>query len=294
MRRTRRRRSAHRQARLSSSIKSMCGSALERFAKEALRSGISAIEFAHIAKRAYLQAALATTAAPGKRVNVSRISAMTGLARKEISAVLRDQSGASNARLIRIHNEPPTLRVLRGWAEDRRFCDKRGIPKRLPIGNGSHSFTALVKAYAGDTTPVAVMKELQRLGAAVVSGSAIRLISARSARARAEQERFLKFSYFVRDFSTAVSDELERPEVFAFGFEELPVLSPEEAAVFRRTFGARAKALLDGVTEWDRARAKSRASRVPRNDQLRIGIGYYIVEGRGNDQDREIGRVLRR
>jgi hypothetical protein len=92
---------------------------------------------------------------------MSRVSAMTGISRKEVS---------------RLRNEGPLVRwtpalatipaneVLHYWHHDGDFCLRPGRPRPLPF-EGNKSFSTLVARYAGDIPPGAIRTALREAGA---------------------------------------------------------------------------------------------------------------------------------
>ena len=131
------------------------------------------------AKQAYVKAAVAEILPPGSRANVSRLSVATGLTRKEVSLVLREMRNQLN-KPRRKAKEQRAIRVLRGWSNDQRFRKQNGRPDELSIRGRRSKFALLVKLYGGDVTPRAVLGELERMNAVVLTREGkLRMKSAR-------------------------------------------------------------------------------------------------------------------
>jgi hypothetical protein len=268
-----------------------------------LKGGFGIGDLIRAAKRAYVHAAIAYVAPVSLRVNASRLSVITGLTRKEVTAIVNEIQGAPTARSGEV-KEQRALRVLRGWRLDPRFCNNKGEPARLPLRGDRRSFSALVKEYGGDVTPNAVLKELERINAVTFSKS--RGLRLRSTRVRGKStEHMTDLARLFPDFANTVSPQDTRTgrSVF-FGFRESVVDSLDQAARFQRAFSNRAAALLQGVDQWvPRKRESGRLESTLREDNCRVGIGVYLVQGdstsgrtpvkarRGSD---EVGRLLRR
>jgi len=134
---------------------------LEPLARFLLEARIGIGEFNALARRAYVQAAVAGNSEGGSgRVNVSRVAAATGLTRVEVSALLAEQRGAPpRKKRGRVRAE----RVLQGWWNDAQFHDRNGSPLRLPRSGPKRSFAALVRRHSGDShNSAAILEELLR------------------------------------------------------------------------------------------------------------------------------------
>jgi len=130
-----------------------------------LRNGISYKEFAEISRIAFVNVAGTDYGIRGRPTNVSRVSAMTGIGRKEVRRLrqLADEySGDSRVQLN------PLGDVLHRWYTDPAYRAGDGRPKRLAYKGGKVSFSTLVQACAGDLPVGAIRVELIRTGAIVV------------------------------------------------------------------------------------------------------------------------------
>lgn len=102
---------------------------------------------------------------PDKRQTDSRITLLTGVHRKDVRRIRRQEGGAAEPR-------PPEsvylgAHLVAVWTSDERFLDLQGHPKpltRLPRNNAP-SFEKLVTSVSTDIRPRAVLDEWLRLGA---------------------------------------------------------------------------------------------------------------------------------
>jgi hypothetical protein len=240
-----------------------------------LKGGLGIGDLIRAAKEAYVRAAVAYVAPVEQRVNASRLSVITGLTRKEVTAIVNEIKGAPTAQLSEV-KEQRALRVLRGWKLDPRFCDNKGEPARLPLRGDRRSFSALVKEYGGDVTPNSVLKELERMNAITFSRS--RGLRLRSTRTRAKStEHMADLARLFPDFANTVSPQhAVIGRALFFGFRDSFVDSLDQAARFQRTFSNRAAVMLQGVDQWvESARIKPAI----RGKKCRVGIGVYLVQG---------------
>jgi hypothetical protein len=243
-----------------------------------MKSGMGAGELLIAVKIACIGVA-AESAKLGNRLNHSRISAATGLTRKEVRALagLVESGKIVAGREV---SKQRTTRVLHGWRTDPEFLDRRGNPLQLIIRGPGLTFHTLVRRYGGDVTPMSVLKELVRSGA--VSRAAGGRVAVRKTSPRVRgfgSDVVAEISARIRDLGTTLVDNVEHAETPLFiGFQEIKNLSADEAALFQATFSERAASLVDGVDRWRlsqtrihaRARSKSTASN-------RVGLGVFLV-----------------
>ena len=240
-----------------------------------LKAGVGVDQLIRAAKQAYVKAAVTEILPPGSRANASRLSVATGLTRKEVSFVL----GEIRSQLERCGNkakEQRAIRVLRGWATDQRFRKRNGRPDELSVRGRRSRFALLVKLYGGDVTPRAVLGELERMHAVVLSqdGKA-RIKTTRRDSQKQVKQQAIEIARLFGDFVSAAAHPLHgaKPPVF-FGFRECTGVPPPEIARFERTFAKRGSALLDSVDQW---RDSYRKERGESGDQGRVGLGVYLV-----------------
>jgi len=244
-----------------------------------LDGGLGIADLLGAGKEALVRAAIADVMQSTVRINVSRLSVMTGLTRKEVAAILNKIKGIKTDRHVELKKQR-ALRVLQGWRVDSRFRNKNGRPSILSLRGDERSFASLVKIYGGDVTPNSVLRELERMNA-VTSG---RFQQVRFRHLRVHAKSVGKMADLARlfpDFAQTVSSqhsEAERPPFF--GFKESFVDSPIQAARFQRTFSNRATILLQSVEQWAGSQNKARKRKSgTQTDKYRVGIGVYLVQG---------------
>lgn len=125
---------------------------------------LSMQEFEEIAKRAYVSVASHRAARRNGTVNRSRVAAITGLSRAEVKTLFT--SGSTAATKVQ---KSRAARVVEGWTTDPLFSTRAGSARVLQLGDGSQSFSELVRLYAGDIPPRAMLDRLQRLGLVAVT-----------------------------------------------------------------------------------------------------------------------------
>lgn len=118
---------------------------------------ISISEFEEIAKRAYVSVASNRTVKRNGSINQSSVAAITGLSRPEVKTLF----SALPTTLKRPRSRAG--RVIDGWRNDARFATSAGVTRVIPLAGSQRSFAELVRLYAGDIPPKAMLDRLQRL-----------------------------------------------------------------------------------------------------------------------------------
>lgn len=139
-----------------------CYSFLVPLVRFVLRSGISNKEFSELTRMAFVEVARQDYGIRGRPTNISRISAMTGIGRKEVRRV---------QQLIETFDRDPRLElsplsdILHRWHTDANYLTENGTPRILTLHTGNRSFAQLVRECAGDVPIGAIKVELVRCGA---------------------------------------------------------------------------------------------------------------------------------
>ena len=268
--------------------------ALQPIAVAMLKGNLSASALVRAAKLAYVRAAIDSLRIEGRKTNVSRLSVITGMTRKEIASYLQRKKQAPATTGPKKQMEHRALRVLRAWISDPRYKMVSGRVIDLPIDGDGKTFASLVRAHGGDVTTVAVLRELERLRAVTRSRSG--RLRVRPAGIQVQLRAPTRFRYFSRllaDFSdTAAQVLVEKEHPLYFGFKDLEVATESQAERFKTSFGRRASLLLDGVEHWYSRQVGRRRPTRQRSEQQRqrVGLGVYLVETQMPSERRPPGR----
>jgi hypothetical protein len=138
-----------------------------------LRNGIACGTFSELLRKVYVDVAFADFAPEGRKQTVSRVSALTGLTRKEVKRLLELDVPDDTASQERFNRG---IRVISGWVNDRRFLDAAGKPAELPIDGKPYSFALLVKEYSGDIPTKAMLSMLEEARSVRVTGDSVKLV----------------------------------------------------------------------------------------------------------------------
>jgi len=138
-----------------------------------LRNGIAYGSFAELAKKTYVDVAFEAFAPKGKKQTVSRVSALTGLTRKETKRLHELDNPDADSSEQRYNR---AVRVISGWLNDAAFHGPDGQPAELPVDGNAPSFAALVKKYSGDITTQAMLAVLQAASSVEKCEQGVRLV----------------------------------------------------------------------------------------------------------------------
>jgi hypothetical protein len=142
-------------------ILSACRTWLRPVARWLLRSGITWKEFADLSRAVFVSTASEEFGLRGRPTNVSRVALLTGLSRRDVrkARLSAEHAGDAEAAEEALNH---ASRVMTGWHLDADFLDAAGRPLDLPAFGDGASVETLLKRYAGDIPPTALVKELVR------------------------------------------------------------------------------------------------------------------------------------
>lgn len=137
-----------------------------------LRNGVTYKEFASLCKSIFVEAAAEDYGIRGRPTNISRISVLTGIDRKEVKRLkdlLKENSTAIEAQ----SSQDRITRLLTAWHKDPEFIDSEGNPRQMPICGKQNSFQSLARRFGGDVPWQTFHKELLRAGAVTQEGDLV-------------------------------------------------------------------------------------------------------------------------
>ncbi len=136
-----------------------------------LRRGIHIQDFEEAAKAAFIEVASQEIEKTGEPVTVSKLSAATGLQRRDIKRLQSPTSEQNKAGDL-------ITRIVGLWQSSSKYKDKRGQPRVLTFKGKSSEFLKLVESVSTDLNPYTVLFELERSGVAKQTEGGVRLIRA--------------------------------------------------------------------------------------------------------------------
>ncbi|MDP2324169.1 MAG: DUF6502 family protein [Gammaproteobacteria bacterium] len=139
-----------------------CRTILRPIASLLLKCGMTWREFAEVSKGVFVAVASQEYGLNGRPTNVSRVSILTGVSRKEVARVraLLEQEADPLP-----NKTTDATRLLSGWHQDPEFVSAQGVPRILPAEGEGASFSTLWQRYGGDIPLTSMRKELERAGA---------------------------------------------------------------------------------------------------------------------------------
>ena len=225
-------------------------------------------------KRAYVDAARAVVSGSTEQRDISRVSAATGLNRREVTRLTQAIPAPATQRAS------PVSELFTRWVSDSRYRTKRGEPRVLDRQGPAPSFESLARSITQDVHPRTLLEELCRLGLAEHDGARdrVRLLQGAFVPRRDQARMFGFLGANVADhFSAAVANVLgqgtEHFEQAIFADD----LSSESLATVRALVAAQWQQMLDGlVPELERLIAADRE--IGRDAGQRVRIGLYTYQ----------------
>ena len=274
---------------MSSSIKAVALKACRHFmvpiARFLLNVGVGYREFAEISKLAFVQVASDEFGIRGRKTNMSRVSIMTGLNRKEIKK-LRDRLKNEDWTIDPQLSKP--VAVLMKWFTDPAYLGPRGAPIWLPFesSGGRRSFTGLVKEVGGDVPPGAMLRELERAGCVKETKPDVwKAVKRQYSPGGVDLFQVQRFGECLHDLADTIgTNYLERTEPSERLFEFrawADTVDPDSAEALRKLVASRGNEYLEAVDNWLAGHQPS-ASDAYDTDLMRCGVGVYYFESRHN------------
>ncbi|MDH4259348.1 MAG: DUF6502 family protein [Gammaproteobacteria bacterium] len=242
-----------------------------------MKCGMTWKEFADLAKLAFVEVATGEFGIRGRPTNVSRVSILTGISRKEIArqrSLLAATDGTSSAKT----ND--ATRLLSGWHQDSMYLDRKGAPLPLVERGPAPSFEALFQLYGGDTPFQTLLKELKAAGS-ITEDDVGKLVAMRRYHMPtplSEENIRLFGSNLFEHARTLERNITGRAEHRRFeGAAADDRVAPADAEEFRRFLNERGQQFLEEIDDW---LARHRATAMDSDSvPIRLGVGLYAIDG---------------
>lgn len=260
---------------MSETIKNDLRSALSLMIKPLVRlfvsQGITHGEFADTVAEVFVETAIRSDETGGK-LDLSKIAAVTGLARNEVKAIIQKQiedGGPANA-VIR-----PEI-FLHAWYSDARFTGPYGIPLELPFSSdsGDPSFTELVEKNCPGASPRQIADDLIRSGSVLELEDGLKVLRRNYEPVALSPQlinRLGEIGY--RVFSTAAQN-IEKKQQGAGHFDRLVVADAGCSSAGIQKFDSyikdKGQSLLEEIDVWF-------TNNVPGEGEKSQGTGVYMV-----------------
>jgi len=261
-----------------------------------LRNGISFREFAEVLKEVFVAVCARDLAIPGRRMTLSRIAIVTGLTRKEVSSIVRDDELRRRALET---NANRAARILEAWHSDTRFLGPYGFPRDLVIDgtDPAGTFGDLVREHSGDMPVRALLDELLRVGAAKLleSGEVVRVLKRTYIPTDMTPEMIQIFSQAVRRYIETVDYNLSLRDTPVRRFDRAVYPDPGLRIVDIPAYQQEMRDYLETVV----AEIDYKTSKYQRQDDqesertMAVGVGIYFYQEESEDK-RSLADVLGR
>lgn len=257
-------------------LQSACRAVLRPLASMLLKCGMTWKEFSDISKSVFVEAASADYGIDGRPTNVSRVSILTGISRKEVKRQ-RDILKSAEFPVTRKTND--ATRVLSGWHQDSNFLDKKQNPLTLSENGSGPTFAELCTQYGGDVPPTTMLKELLKTGSVQkLKNGDLRVLKRYYQPAMRDDENLLFAIDRIRDVISTMNNNVFVEDGGALRFggyadnESIPVAS---IPAFHKYMDSRGQAFLEEIDDWLTANAVSSSD----SKQLaRVGVSLFTTQ----------------
>ena len=256
-----------------------CRHLLHPLVRILLRHGVSYGEFTDSVRGAYIDIARAELVPPGRPHTDSRLSILTGITKEEVHRIRAlDEKDSSEVGLNRI------ARVLQGWSQDPEYLGPYGLPLEIPLLGDGISFEQLVKTYADDVTPRALLEELVRVNAALETDDGyVRLLNRTYLPTPLDPVGLERLGNVVNYFIDTVDFNLQKKKQGEGRFERYAItmegLSPSAFQAFDELIREKGQELLEILDDWLGQNETKGGHKLPPTESIRTGIGiFHFIE----------------
>lgn len=136
-----------------------------------LRRSLKIQDILLLLKECFVEVASEELAREGHEANISRISVVSGLQRKDIIKLNQsDNTKSSHTNLL--------TKLIGQWQQNREFSKPIGTPRPLTFEGNESEFATLVRTISTDVNPYTVLFELERTNQVKKDGKFLKLLSA--------------------------------------------------------------------------------------------------------------------
>jgi hypothetical protein len=259
-------------------IAQACRGLLKPLASYLLKCGMTWREFAEVSKSVFVQIASDEYGLQGRKTNISRVSILTGISRKEVK---RQRDLLAGEQPLLPSKTTDATRVLSGWHQDPDFTDSDGDPRRLPFERGDYSFMELCRRYGGDIPASAMLKELKRVGAVVETETGVKAARRYYMPAQFDAQWILNAGSVFADLGANINHNLTATEddpSWFLGRAANDSIEVKNVSAFRDYLEQQGQAFLERVDAW----LTENESRTPREEdaeqRVRLGVGLFLIK----------------
>ncbi len=262
---------------IKNTLRSSCRALLRPVASVVLKCGMTWREFSELSKSVFVAVASEEFGIRGRPTNVSRVSILTGISRKEVK---RQRELLAAPASPASPKTTDATRLLSGWHQDPDYVSNDGTPLALAPKGPAPSFESLFASYGGDTPEQTLLRELLKAGS-VEKDNEDRYIAKRRYHMPVEMDagsiRFFGTNLFdhASTLSNNVTGDADRRRLEGFAVDDR--IHPDAVQEFRAYLDQRGQQFLEEVDDWlSRHRLDPNESETT---PVRLGLGVYAIEG---------------
>lgn len=254
-----------------------CRTVLRPLASMLLRCGMTWREFSELSKAQFVRAATEEFGIRGRPTNVSRVSILTGISRKEVK---RQRDLLQNKQSPVKTKTTDATRVLSAWFQDPDYVDENSVPKLLKESGPKPSFESLCADYGGDIAMPTMLKELLNTETIERTQNGLLRPMRRFYQPVAlDDESVLWAAELIKDLSETTNDDLFResktPPRFVRKAENKQVRA-DSLEEFRALLRDRGQAFLVEIDDWLTEHEINDGNEP--TETIRLGVGLFAIQ----------------
>ena len=262
---------------IKNTLRASCRALLRPIASVVLKCGMTWREFSELSKSVFVSVATDEFGIRGRPTNISRVSILTGISRKEVK---RQRDLLAEPEVQASPKTTDATRLLSGWHQDPEFTDEEGRPLHLHAEGTNPSFRSLFNTYGGDTPEQTLARELLKAGS-VDKDSEGRYVAKRRYHMPVEMDhggiRFFGTNLFDHANTLCKNVTGDNEVRWLEGFAVDDQVHPDAVEAFRAYIDERGQQFLEEIDDWLSHR------RIDPNESkstpVRLGLGVYAIEG---------------
>lgn len=259
------------------SVREACKLLLRPIASMLLKCGMTWKEFSELSKAVFVQAATDEYGIKGRPTNISRVSILTGISRKEVK---HQRDLLENEEPVSKGKTTDATRVLSGWHQDPLYTNGSGTPGLLPDAGPAPSFETLCACYGGDIPMQAMLKELLKTRAVERTSDGYLAAIRRYYQPAVHDDENLRWAVsLIRDLTETMNNNvfLDNTGVPRFGRKADNECIPGEAIPeFKQFLDKRGQLFLEEIDDWLTEHVATENTKT--TQRVRIGVGLFAIE----------------
>ncbi len=259
---------------------------LRPLVKILLRNGIAYGTFTELAKKLYVDVAFEEFSEQGKKQTTSRVSAMTGLTRKEVKRIRDLSNDDEMAGVDQRYNR--AIRVISGWVNDERFLTKNGKPAVLQLEDSENSFAALARDYSGDIPTQAMLATLIAAGSVEKTPTGVKLINHAYVPSDDPVDKLAILGTDVSELITTIDHNLRTTDKKQLHYQRKVsnnTIPADALPAFRSLSAKQAQALLEKLDHWLSQREVDLSAPHEPGNRKYVSMGIYYFEDEYRDEE---------